>query len=294
MLVNQRGTSAYFNFCIWNAKFKFEKSCHDLASPVKLNCQSLPAHLQLVLFTRLITSSISQTFRKRFMKSPSNKLCGLNNVTRQTLFFTVKNFDHISLLSTIILFVTHLIQSHSLTLSGTNCANKCVRIPFSFSRNWSKVASPYCICFNLYTINSQISPRIILNKLFLCRNAPIKIYPKIISLLYLLFLKYKPFCLSFFPFSNFPFQIQAHFHFSITFYIQLYSRLNSYVDAYTTQPLFLYFSRLMRTWKYLFLYFSRLMRTWNHIFLYFSRLMTTWNHLFLYFSRLMRTWNHLF
>ena len=35
--------------------------------------------------------------------------------------------------------------------------------------------------------------------------------------------------------SNFHFQIQVHFHLSITCYIQPYSRLISHVDAYTTQ-----------------------------------------------------------
>ena len=43
------------------------------------------------------------------------------------------------------MFIIHLTRSHSLTLSGTNCANKCVLISFSFSRPWSKIASPYCI-----------------------------------------------------------------------------------------------------------------------------------------------------
>ena len=50
-----------------------------------------------------------------------------------------------------------------------------------------------------------------------------------------LFSKHKPFCPLLFRHSNFYFQIQVHFHLSITFYIQPYSRLISHVDAHTTQ-----------------------------------------------------------
>ena len=109
----------------WKAKFKFEKFCHDIAFPVKLNCQSLPAHfygytrLQLDLFTRHdTTSSISQKFRKRFMNSPSNKLRDPYNVTCQTLFFTVINTDHI-VVSSNSLFITQYSSHHSLDREPT-------------------------------------------------------------------------------------------------------------------------------------------------------------------------------
>ena len=75
--------------------------------------------------------------------------------------------------------------------------------------------------------------RELLNFLYLISQS--NYHSEIISPFYLIFSKHKPFHPPLFRHSNFHFQIQVHFHLSITFYIQPYSRLISHVDAYTTQ-----------------------------------------------------------
>ena len=81
-------------------------------------------------------------------------------------------------------------------------------------------------------VSYQISPLIISNKLFLCENMPIKI--SLQSFFFILSFIFKTHCISF-DLSNFHFQIQAHYHHSISFYIQLHPRLISRINEYTVQ-----------------------------------------------------------
>ena len=143
----------------------------------------------------------------------------------------------------------------------------CVLSYFSLSHTWFKITSPYCNALNctLSTLASDIS-----NKLFLCRNTPIKLSLRNYFSIYLLFSKHKPFHPILFRHSNFHFQIQVHFHFSITFYIQPYSRLISHVDAYTTQQHCIFLAthdsrghEIQQHCILLTTHESRLTRTWN-------------------------------